>query len=83
LIEINDAYSTLGYPFGQEQEGAVMSEQTDLEYFAARAATERQLSDTASEPSIALIHAQLADRYELLATGWDQQHPFLHVVGQS
>jgi hypothetical protein len=44
-----------------------MNHQSDLEYYTSRAAVERALSDTAADPGIALIHTQLADRYELLA----------------
>lgn len=55
-------------------------EQSDQEYFATRAAIERALSDTACDPSIALIHAQLADRYERLVDGPEEAPPMLHVV---
>jgi len=48
-----------------------MNEQSDVEYYATRAALERALSDTATDPGIAIIHTQLADRYERLAAGLD------------
>ena len=56
-----------------------MTEQSDQEYYAVRAAVERALSDTATDPGIAIIHAQLADRYELLAAGLDSP-PLLRVA---
>ncbi len=60
-----------------------MSEQSDLEYFATRAAVERALSETAADSSIALIHAQLADRYERLASGLNQPRPPFHIVASA
>jgi hypothetical protein len=79
LTDVNDARLTPHYTFCGGG-GGTMSEQNDLEYFANRAAVERALSDTASEPGIALIHSQLADRYELLASGFNQPRPALRVV---
>lgn len=58
-----------------------MASQSDEEYYATRAAVERQLSDTAADPSTALIHAQLASRYELLAKGHDSPGISLQLVG--
>jgi hypothetical protein len=57
-----------------------MTEQSDQEYYAVRAAVERALSDTATDPGIAIIHTQLADRYELLAAGLDSPPRLLRVA---
>lgn len=46
--------------------------QTDQQYYADRAMVERHMSNTASDPNIALIHKQLADRYEALAADVSQ-----------
>ena len=58
-----------------------MLDQDDTEYFAARAKVERGMSDTASEPIVALIHSQLADRYERLSHGLTPSFPTLRIVG--
>ena len=60
-----------------------MTEQSDQDYYTARAAVERALSDTATDPAIAIIHTQLADRYEALAAGPDSVPQPLRVVGGS
>ena len=60
-----------------------MTEQSDQDYYAARARVERALSDTATDPAIAIIHTQLADRYEALAAGLDSMPQLLRVVGGS
>jgi hypothetical protein len=44
-----------------------MPRQSDREYYLDRASVERHLSKTASDPNAALVHKQLADRYEALA----------------
>lgn len=44
-----------------------MSDQTNAEYFAGRAAIERAMSEAASDQRVAAIHAELAERYEQLA----------------
>lgn len=44
-----------------------MTRLTDAEYFAERAVAERKLSDAASDPAVALIHTNLAERYAALA----------------
>lgn len=49
--------------------GAVMFKQADAPYFAGRAATERALSEAATDKRVAAIHAELADRYDELALG--------------
>jgi hypothetical protein len=58
-----------------------MNQQSDLDYYTARAAVERELSDSAPDPGIALIHTQLADRYEALAAGLTRPLPYLRVAG--
>lgn len=40
---------------------------TDLDYYGARALEERERAASASEPSIAQIHRDLAVKYEALA----------------
>jgi len=57
-----------------------MNEQSDQDYYAARAAVERALSDTATDPGIAIIHTQMADRYDALAAGLGSMPPLLRVV---
>ena len=52
----------------------------DREYYATRASVERSLSETACDPGIALIHAQLADRYDKLASGLNEPRPTLHIA---
>lgn len=44
-----------------------MSDPTNSQYFAGRAAAERAMSAAATDPRAAAIHAELADRYEELA----------------
>jgi len=41
-----------------------MTSRNDLEYFGARAIAERALSEAATNPVVASIHAQLAQCYE-------------------
>lgn len=43
------------------------SQAKNAEYFASRAVAERALSEAATDPRAAAIHAELADRYEELA----------------
>jgi hypothetical protein len=45
-----------------------MSKQTDLPYFAARALEERRISEAATDPRAAAIHAEMEARYEALAS---------------
>jgi hypothetical protein len=68
LIGFNERRFVPVYQWDHEEEG-MMTEQSDLEYYTVRAAVERGLSDSATDPGIALIHTQLADRYEQLAAG--------------
>lgn len=46
--------------------------QSDRDYYAARAATARNLAQRAADPAIAALHAEFATRYDLLAaqTEW-------------
>jgi hypothetical protein len=57
-----------------------LSDIDDREYYATRASVERSLSETACDPGIALIHAQLADRYDKLASGLNEPGPRLHIA---
>lgn len=41
---------------------------TDTEYFAHRATVERELSESASDPRAAAAHAEMAERFEELAS---------------
>lgn len=40
----------------------------DNEYFAARAISERRMSEAAADPRAAAVHDELAARYEALAS---------------
>ena len=44
----------------------------DREYYAARALTEWRLSETATDPFAALVHAALAERYDALVARFDE-----------
>ncbi len=46
--------------------------ESDREYYAARALTEWRLSETASDPFAAQVHAALAERYDALVARLDQ-----------
>ena len=48
-----------------------MMADNDREYYAARALTERRLSETAADPVAAQVHAALADRYDALVAEFD------------
>ncbi|MDQ3074717.1 MAG: hypothetical protein M3Q88_03770 [Pseudomonadota bacterium] len=52
-----------------------MPVESDLEYYQRRAVAERKLGEEADDPSVALIHAKLAARYDRLAAGLNQPHP--------
>lgn len=41
--------------------------QSDRDYYAARAATARDMAQRAADPAIAALHAEFATRYDLLA----------------
>ena len=57
-----------------------MSSNSDDQYYATRAAAERELSQSAPDPAVALIHAKLAERYECLVAGERAPRPTLHIV---
>ena len=59
-----------------------MSDQTNAEYFAGRAAIERGLSESAADARAAAIHADLAARYEELARQFNApaEGPRLHLA---
>jgi len=50
---------------------------TDIEYYTERARAERELSERATDPLIAAIHAELANRYEKMARA--PKRPILHI----
>ena len=52
----------------------------DIKYFRRRAAAERTLAVTASEPAVAAIHNQLAERYEALVR--KAERPTLHLAAE-
>lgn len=56
-----------------------MIDSDDIAYFQGRAQEERALSETAETPAIALIHSNLAERYERLARG-THNRPKLHIA---
>ncbi len=52
----------------------------DVDYFRARAQEERALSETTADPAIALIHLNLARRYQRLLTSETPVRPTLHIA---
>jgi len=50
---------------------------SDKEYFARRATVERELSESASDPRAAAVHAEMAQRFEELAS---DKRPRLRIV---
>ena len=50
----------------------------DSEYYRRRSASERAMAQAASDPRVAAIHHQLADRYEALVRAG--KRPTLRVV---
>jgi hypothetical protein len=52
----------------------------DTEYFRKRAVAERTLAVTASDPAVAAIHIQLAERYEALVS--ETKRPTLHLAAE-
>ena len=56
---------------------------SDIEYFAQRARTERQLSESATDSCAAAIHAKMAARYEEMATGRKPKRRTLHSAGRT
>jgi hypothetical protein len=52
----------------------------DAAYYLARAAAERVLSQNATNPAAAQVHANLAERYDRLARRSEDGRPVLHIV---
>ena len=52
----------------------------DTEYFRRRAVAERTLAVTATDPAVAAIHNQLAERYEALVG--KANRPTLHLASE-
>lgn len=50
---------------------------TDTEYFTHRATVERELSESAADPRAAAVHAEMAERFEELASA---ERPRLRIV---
>ena len=46
-----------------------MNQLDDQDYYVARAASSRDLAQRAASPGIAAIYAELATRYDVLASG--------------
>ena len=59
-----------------------MSDKSSVEYFAARALEEREMSITATDPSAAIAHAELADRYQALAKEFGSKTRSLKAIKQ-
>lgn len=57
-----------------------MVDEADIDYFAARAVAERELSEDASNEVAAQVHRKLAERYERLAAREGTARPTLHIV---
>lgn len=57
-----------------------MTDQLESDYFADRALVEQGLSRAAGDPKAAAAHAELAERYELLAEVFKSDHPTLKVA---
>lgn len=58
----------------RHQPGALMSDLTNAEYFAHRAAQARVLSATATDPRAAEAHLDMALRYDELAAEFQLRH---------
>ena len=43
--------------------------QEDIDYFRRRAASHREIELTATDPAVAAVHRELADRYEQFSRG--------------
>ena len=59
---------------------APMSDQTNADYFAARAIAERRYSEVATDSRKAEAHADLAEQYEKLAREFAGERGRLHIV---
>ncbi|MFL6725830.1 MAG: hypothetical protein ACJ8FS_04870 [Sphingomicrobium sp.] len=47
-----------------------MSDQSNAEYFAKRARAERAMISRSTDPRVAAVHAEMAERYEQMAEGF-------------
>jgi hypothetical protein len=63
---------------GPQSAGEVTMSRNDTEYFRQRASVERALSITSSDPAVAAVHTELAERYEALVS--DANRPPLRLV---
>ncbi len=52
----------------------------DVDYFRARAQEERARSETTADPAVALIHLNLARRYQRLVASETGGRPTLHLA---
>ena len=59
-----------------------MSNPEDMDYFASRAIEERSRSLVADDERVSAAHAEMADRYEQLATQFRHGRPRLHIVSK-
>lgn len=57
-----------------------MTKEFEADYFADRALVEQDLSRAAEDPKAAAAHAELAERYEVLAEVFKSDHPTLKVA---
>ena len=58
-----------------------MSEQTDYEYYARRAEVERALEEKATDPAVARLHREMAQRYDDIIAGNDDTS--LNIAGSA
>lgn len=57
-----------------------MTDQFESDYFADRALVEQGLSRAAGDPKAAAAHAELAERYEVLAEVFKSEDPKLKIA---
>ena len=57
-----------------------MGRENSREYYVGRSARERELAEAATNPAIAGIHSELADRYDWLADNLVDRDPYLKLV---
>lgn len=57
-----------------------MSDQSNSEYFAARAAEARAMSEAATDPRCAAAHAEMAARYTALSKEFETERPRLRIA---
>lgn len=48
-----------------------MSERNESDYYARRAEAERLLAEKATDPSVARLHREMAERYDAIVSGDD------------